>query len=237
MGLLTISFAGQAKYNEAMCILLKQQMNQYSDSKSNRNYRNAARDYKNNCNKPQPVAVNADDVLEKASPTKSLSTEPVKPVVTQPAIEPVSEAAKQVADEAVQSQEIPSTQQVEVINEQQGLLGNTAAAPKGAQPDTADEKAVHFDEAKTASLPKETVKKTAEETAKEKKPTTVPIKHDAANNQRDYFLIPSLLILLTLLFAAAILSRLRKKNKASSRDETNDIVFQHQLNLAILAQF
>lgn len=210
LGLLTISFASQAKYNEAMCILLKQQMNQYSDSKSNRNYRNAARDYKNNCNKPEPVAVKADDVLEKASPTKLLAPEPIEPVITEPVIEPVSEAKKQVADEVVQPKEIPNTQQIEVINEQKNAPDNTTAAPKSVQSNTAS----------TANLPNETVKI--------KKPTTAPIKHDAANNQQSSFLMPSLLLLLTLLFAIAILSRLRKKNKAANKDEINDVVLQHQ---------
>nr|MDC2856937.1 hypothetical protein [Ningiella sp. W23] len=38
--------ASSGAYNEAMCILIKQEMQQYSNDKTSRKYRNAARDYK-----------------------------------------------------------------------------------------------------------------------------------------------------------------------------------------------
>ena len=44
-----------AAYNEAMCILIKQEMQQYSNNKASAKYRSAARDFKRNCNKPKQV--------------------------------------------------------------------------------------------------------------------------------------------------------------------------------------
>ncbi|WP_462182399.1 hypothetical protein [Pseudoalteromonas gelatinilytica] len=53
--LLSLSFTSQAQYNEAMCILLKQQMHEYRFNTSNKNYRSAARNYEKNCKNPTPV--------------------------------------------------------------------------------------------------------------------------------------------------------------------------------------
>lgn len=62
-----------AAYNEAMCILIKQEMQQYSFNKSSAKYRNAARDYKRNCNKPkqvqaQPKPVEPQPVINEPQP-------------------------------------------------------------------------------------------------------------------------------------------------------------------------
>ena len=53
--LLSLSFTSKAQYNEAMCILLKQQMHEYRFNTSNKNYRSAARNYEKNCKNPTPV--------------------------------------------------------------------------------------------------------------------------------------------------------------------------------------
>ncbi|WP_462148179.1 hypothetical protein [Pseudoalteromonas gelatinilytica] len=53
--LLSLNFTSQAQYNEAMCILLKQQMHEYRFNTSNKNYRSAARNYEKNCKNPTPV--------------------------------------------------------------------------------------------------------------------------------------------------------------------------------------
>lgn len=82
--------ASSVAYNEAMCILIKQEMQQYSDDKTSRKYRNAARDYKKNCSNPartQPAAKpKAQPIIEQPIPeiTKPQVTEPVLSVVNAP---------------------------------------------------------------------------------------------------------------------------------------------------------
>ncbi|MGY0406374.1 hypothetical protein, partial [Pseudoalteromonas sp. SYSU M81241] len=53
--LISMSFATKAQYNEAMCILLKQQMHEFRFNTSNKNYRSAARSFEKNCQNPTPV--------------------------------------------------------------------------------------------------------------------------------------------------------------------------------------
>ncbi|WP_417671561.1 hypothetical protein [Pseudoalteromonas tetraodonis] len=82
--------ASSVAYNEAMCILIKQEMQQYSDDKTSRKYRNAARDYKKNCSNPartQPATKpKAQPIIEQPIPeiTKPQVTEPVSSVVNAP---------------------------------------------------------------------------------------------------------------------------------------------------------
>lgn len=82
--------ASSVAYNEAMCILIKQEMQQYSNDKTSRKYRNAARDYKKNCSNPartQPAAKpKAQPIIEQPIPeiTKPQVTEPVSSVVNTP---------------------------------------------------------------------------------------------------------------------------------------------------------
>ena len=82
--------ASSVAYNEAMCILIKQEMQQYSDDKTSRKYRNAARDYKKNCSNPartQPATKpKPQPIIEQPIPeiTKPQVTEPVSSVVNAP---------------------------------------------------------------------------------------------------------------------------------------------------------
>ena len=88
--------ASSAAYNEAMCILIKQEMQQYSNNKTSRKYRNAARDFEKNCNNPptarsQPAAKpKPQAIIEQPIPevTKPKVTEPVSSIAVTP-IEPV----------------------------------------------------------------------------------------------------------------------------------------------------
>ena len=52
---LVLLFVPKAFANSATCILLKQQMSQYSHSKMHPTYRRAQRDYERLCNQPEPV--------------------------------------------------------------------------------------------------------------------------------------------------------------------------------------
>ncbi|WP_372859674.1 hypothetical protein [Pseudoalteromonas sp.] len=87
--------ASSAAYSEAMCILIKQEMQQYSNNKTSRKYRNAARDFEKNCSNPptarsQPATKpKPQPVIEQPIPevTKPQVTEPVSSVSVTP-IEP-----------------------------------------------------------------------------------------------------------------------------------------------------
>ena len=81
--------ASSSAYNEAMCILIKQEMQQYSNDKTSRKYRNAARDYKKNCSNPatrtqSTAKPKAQPIIEQPKPkiTKQQVNEPVSSVVT-----------------------------------------------------------------------------------------------------------------------------------------------------------
>ena len=204
--LLTCSFNSFAKYSEAMCILYKQQMQQYSDNTSSRSYRNAARDYDKNCSNPPPVK------KTQAPVTKINNTEP----------EPVN--AKAEDDQ-------PTVQPSAAVNP----LDNNAeenTAPVQLNEITASEIAVPI----TVIEPREEASTTATELSGEPVkeqvelpniapvsalPTATPINPD---NDADTgsLLMPSLLLLAVLLLAGLLLLRLRaKKSSAPESIENN----------------
>ena len=47
-----------------MCILIKQEVQQYSNNKTSEKYRKAARDYKKHCNKPKQVLTQPKPVVK-----------------------------------------------------------------------------------------------------------------------------------------------------------------------------
>jgi hypothetical protein len=70
---LTLCFAlfysvSSAAYNEAMCILIKQEMQQHSNNKTGQSYRSAARDYTKNCDRPKQVQTKANPLIIKPAP-------------------------------------------------------------------------------------------------------------------------------------------------------------------------
>ena len=90
--------AQSAAYNEAMCILIKQEMQQNSNNKASQKYRKAARDYKNNCNKPKEIqAQPKPQIIE---PEPAIITQP-QPKIVEPApvIKPTEEAVKESINE------------------------------------------------------------------------------------------------------------------------------------------
>ena len=100
--------ASSVAYNEAMCILIKQEMKQYSNDKTSRKYRNAARDYKKNCSNPartQPAAKpKAQPIIEQPIPeiTKPQVTEPVSSVVNTPIAQSQTQSSQQSAKSNVE---------------------------------------------------------------------------------------------------------------------------------------
>ncbi|MBH0028472.1 cell surface protein [Pseudoalteromonas sp. SWN29] len=95
----TLFYSAQsAAYNEAMCILIKQEMQQNSNNKASQKYRKAARDYKNNCNKPKEIQVQPKPQVIEPEPTIVIQPQP-KIVEPAPVIEPTEEAVKESINE------------------------------------------------------------------------------------------------------------------------------------------
>lgn len=229
MGLMTLSFASQAKYNEyneAMCILLKQQINQYSDNQGSRNYRNAARDYKNNCNKPQLAREDGGNTPSKniqINPQTNTETpEPIKPIVTQPTAKPINKTQTKVVPEDIVEQPQPVNNQTETVD-------SVAVAPKSAQPETVPLESIKANTATSEAL-KETV------SSKVTGPAIPAEKPEAQSNQETPFLIPSVLLILILLFLGVIVPRLRKKNKATDDKISHSVLSGQASQLATKAK-
>ena len=215
--LLTCSFNSFAKYSEAMCILYKQQMQQYSDNTSSRSYRNAARDYDKNCSNPPP----AKKSQVSAVPSKSTVPEPVTAIVEhsssqaieQPsvAVNPLDSKAEETAAQAKPSEAIPS----ETISSET-IPSETAAAT-----------VVEASEVSTTEVEAtvEPIKEPVEPLNQQPENTPAPtITHDVINNDAETgsLLMPSLLLLAVLLLAGLLLLRLRaKKNITSDSIEGN----------------
>ncbi|WP_138973910.1 MULTISPECIES: hypothetical protein [Pseudoalteromonas] len=199
--LLTCSFNSFAKYSEAMCILYKQQMQQYSDNTSSRSYRNAARDFEKNCSNPPPVEKTqapvtqpknslSEPVTEQAEDSKSIKSEQANV-----AVNPLDSNTEQSAVQVEQNEdETPST----VAGTSTPVIEQREVTTTVAE--LSDEPVTEQDAAPVSVLP----------------PVT-PINTDLTNNdaQTGSLLIPSLLLLAVLLLAGLLLLRLRaKKNPA-----------------------
>ena len=205
--LLTCSFSSLAKYSEAMCILYKQQMQQYSDNTSSRSYRNAARDYDKNCSNPPPVK-NAQ-----APVTKPNNTEPVtvKAEGDQPAVQP-SATVNPLDSNAVEN---TAQAQLNEITPSEIAVPVTVIEPR--------EEATAMDTESSGEL----VKEQAEQpniAPVSALPTVTPINLEVIDNDADTgsLLMPSLLLLAVLLLAGLLLLRLRaKKSSASESIENN----------------
>ncbi len=201
--LLTCSFNSFAKYSEAMCILYKQQMQQYSDNTSSRSYRNAARDYDKNCSNPPPV-------------------EKVQPQITAPK----STMPEPVTKQAEDSNAVPTEQPSTAVNPLDSKVEQTAAQAKPSETAVAtavvEASEVSTTEVEaTAELIKEQVEPLNQQPVNALAPaiTSETINNDAETGS---LLMPSLLLLVVLLLAGLLLQRLRgKKNSASESIESN----------------
>ena len=189
---LTFCFAlfysvNSAAYNEAMCILIKQEIQQNSGDKTSRKYRNAIRDYNNNCNKP-----------------KQAQTYPKPPIETAPVITPVQ---SQVVEPTLNTPQNPATQQtprpVSIENEQQQ---NTIE-----QPNINNEVIINADP--QAKLLFEQVQIPANITAPEAKPAPVIVPAPIDQSSQ---LLPSLLFVIVILIAVMVLLRLRRTKQSKA---------------------
>ena len=124
--LLSLSFTSKAQYNEAMCILLKQQMHEYRFNTSNKNYRSAARNYEKNCKNPTPVNNAAGfEKLEQQS-------KEVVPVNSATAANPNVHSGAILA--TPEEETTPAVEQPSEINEQQTQPEQLAAEPQVQEP-------------------------------------------------------------------------------------------------------
>ena len=199
--LFTFSFNSFAKYSEAMCILYKQQMQQYSDNTSSRSYRNAAKDYKNNCSNPPPasqakpapvVVAPKTHVDNKIKSTLETQNSTVNPLDSNSSVAK-NEPAEVQREASVIVENVENVQSIEV--EQSSSAETTVKQPLGQNNDEVDA----TPEAVIISEPA-TIKVTAPE----------PVRTES-----DSLLMPSLLLLVVLFLAVMLLLRLRANKKAA----------------------
>ncbi|WP_210798013.1 hypothetical protein [Pseudoalteromonas ostreae] len=184
-----------------MCILYKQQMQQYSDNTSSRSYRNAAKDYKNNCSNPppatqaQPVPVvvapetHDDDKVKSVLETQSST---VNPLDSNPSVAK-SDPVEVQREASVIVENVENVESTQVEQNSNAVI--TVEQPLGQNNDVVDV----TPEAVITSEPV-TIKVTAPELVR-----TEPVS----------LLMPSLLLLVVLLLAAMLLLRLRANKKAA----------------------
>jgi len=218
-----------AAYNEAMCILIKQEMQQYSNNKASAKYRSAARDFKRNCNKPKQVQTKPKPVeppvVEQEPQPLALTPEQEQQLLEQ--ITAAEKAIKQSASKATTSTQPTNqiSQQSSEINEPETAPINTVkdapSTPKGELAPNSSELTPTTSQAQplaTETAPKAAPKK---EPKKEQptvnttpKPAPVLIPAPVAEPPSS-LLLPSLLLLIVVLIGAMVVIRLRraKQNK------------------------
>jgi hypothetical protein len=218
-----------AAYNEAMCILIKQEMQQYSNNKASAKYRSAARDFKRNCNKPKQVQTKPKSaeppVVEQEPQPLALTPEQEQQLLEQ--ITAAEKAIKQSASKATTSTQPTNqiSQQSSETNEPETAPINTVkdapSTPKGELapnsseliPTTSQAQPVATEAAPKAA-PKIEPKKEQPTVNTTPKPAPVLIPAPVAEPPSS-LLLPSLLLLIVVLIGAMVVIRLRraKQNK------------------------
>ena len=218
-----------AAYNEAMCILIKQEMQQYSNNKASAKYRSAARDFKRNCNKPKQVQTKPKPVeppvVEQEPQPLALTPEQEQQLLEQ--ITAAEKAIKQSASKATTSTQPTNqiSQQSSEINEPETAPIDTVKdapstpkaelAPNNSEltPTTSQAQPVATETAPKAA-PKIEPKKEQPTVNTTPKPAPVLIPAPVAEPPSS-LLLPSLLLLIVVLIGAMVVIRLRraKQNK------------------------
>ncbi|MEZ7275902.1 hypothetical protein [Pseudoalteromonas sp. 68 DY56-GL68] len=233
-----LSFTSSAQYNEAMCILLKQQMHEYRDNTSNRNYRSAARNFEKNCKNPTPVNNTAalQKLTSEATPTppKTSITEhsgaikgaaedvPSQAPVQQAPLEPIQQtqqpAEPELTDSSLSS-ELNNSEPVQQDNDSQSMpkLPPATEPVTEAAPITNTEPAEPQDPA--------AIKNDANQAIE---PATKPAPVVVQTPEPNSLLMPSLLVLLVLLVGGLFILRLRKSKQSDSNTELENTLLQAQ---------
>ena len=217
--------AQSAAYNEAMCILIKQEMQQNSNNKASQKYRKAARDYKNNCNKPKEIqAQPKPQIIE---PEPAIITQP-QPKIVEPApvIEPTEEAVKDSINEQTLNLTDDQKQQ---INDQLNTNSNEIvidAEPTTVVPEqvVTEQKSEAVIEQVKPATPKQSVQPTLEKSVPVKpapvltKPAPVIAPQPIAQSPSS-LLLPTLILVIVVLIGAMIVVRLRRAKQSKAMAE------------------
>lgn len=231
--------ASSAAYNEAMCILIKQEMQQHSNNKASRKYRNAARDFEKNCSDPQAARTlpvpkpKPRPVIEQSTP------EVVKPQQTEPTLQPTfPDAATEQSATPPQNNVIEksATQTIEQAKKN-APVASTTTAPNESQVNVtaaAEQSGASEKNAQPSKIPASELSNTEENTQPEVKKATVepaqtavPITIKASEQTAVIassmpkganiisLVLPSVALLLIVVITVVVLMRLRniKQNK------------------------
>ncbi|ATC88317.1 hypothetical protein [Pseudoalteromonas arctica] len=217
--------AQSAAYNEAMCILIKQEMQQNSNKKASQKYRKAARDYKNNCNKPKEIQAQPKPQIIEPEPTIITQPQP-KIVEPAPVIKPTEEAVK----ESINEQTLNLTNdQKQQINDQLNTNSNeividaepTKAAPEQVVIEQKNEAVI--EQVKPAT-PEQSVQPTPENPVLVKpapvltKPAPVIAPQPVAQSPSS-LLLPTLILVIVVLIGAIVVVRLRRAKQSKTMAE------------------
>ena len=217
--------AQSAAYNEAMCILIKQEMQQNSNNKASQKYRKAARDYKNNCNKPKEIQAQPKPQIIEPEPTIITQPQP-KIVEPAPVIKPTEEAVK----ESINEQTLNLTNdQKQQINDQLNTNSNeividaepTKAAPEQVVTEQKNEAVI--EQVKPAT-PEQNVQPASEKPVPLKsapvltKPAPVIAPQPVAQSPSS-LLLPTLILVIVVLIGAMIVVRLRRAKQSKAMAE------------------
>ncbi|WP_377114932.1 hypothetical protein [Pseudoalteromonas sp. M58] len=234
--------ASSAAYNEAMCILIKQEMQQHSNNKASRKYRNAARDFEKNCSDPQAARTlpvpkpKPQPVIEQSTP------EVVKPQQTEPTLQPTfPDAATEQSATGPQNNVIEqsATQTIEQAK-RNAPVASTTTAPGESQVNVtaaAEQSGASEKNAQPGKIPASELSNTEENTQPEVKKATVepaqtavPITIKASEQTAVIassmpkganiisLVLPSVALLLIVVITVVVLMRLRniKQNKQAA---------------------
>lgn len=234
--------ASSAAYNEAMCILIKQEMQQHSNNKASRKYRNAARDFEKNCSDPQAARTlpvpkpKPQPVIEQSTPevVKSQQTEPTlqstfpdaatEQSATGPQNNVIEKSATQTIEQAKKNAPVASTttapdeSQVNVT----AAAEQSSASEKNAQPGKIPASELSNTEENTQPE----VKKATVEPAQTAVPITIKASEQTAVIASSMpkganiisLVLPSVALLLIVVITVVVLMRLRniKQNKQTA---------------------
>lgn len=193
-----------------MCILYKQQMQQYSDDKSSRSYRNAKRDFDKNCSNP-PVAKNTQQPLNQPARTvsnESKNTQTESTLNIEPLKNTVNPLDTTAQDEELKRKQTDKPIVLEKLDITQEVAEPTQSpAQEVAQPQTA---------------PKTQLQQGSIEPVAAKEKITAPAKKFVAPpvvsvEESPSLMIPFLIIVLVLLIAGLVLYKLRMRKQTNKQ--------------------
>lgn len=210
--------ASSGAYNEAMCILIKQEIQQHSHNKASRKYRNAARDFEKNCT--NPPAVNTQPALKLQPVIEQPPSEFVNPPVTKPVSVMPSENTKQTKNNTTAALTTAKPDESHVTPT--AVVEQNTSAVKNEQPNKTPASVLSKAEKNTPAEVKTTTVEPAltavPMTIKASEQSAVIASSTAKESSIMALVLSSVTLLLVVLITVAVLIRLRniKQNKQSA---------------------